>query len=56
MTNRDSFRFCKQCNNLLLMAATKKNSNVTLILFYLYKLTTVRIPHFTFPLYSESTL
>lgn len=30
-----------KCNNLLLMAATKKNSNVTLILFYLYKLTTV---------------
>lgn len=24
------------------MAVTKKNSNVTLILFYLYKLTTVR--------------
>lgn len=31
-----------QCNNLLFLAVTKKNSNVQLILFYLYKLTTVR--------------
>lgn len=30
-----------KCNNLLFLAVTKKNSNVTLILFYLYKLTTV---------------
>jgi AP-1 complex subunit mu len=32
-----------QCNNLLFLAVTKKNSNVTLILFYLYKLTTVSL-------------
>lgn len=30
-----------KCNNLLLMATTKRNSNVTLILFFLYKLTNV---------------
>lgn len=30
-----------KCNNLLLLAVTKKNSNVSLILFFLYRLTTV---------------
>jgi AP-1 complex subunit mu len=30
-----------KCNNLLLLAVTKRNSNVGMILFYLNKLTTV---------------
>lgn len=30
-----------QCNNLLLLAVTKRNSNIALILFFLYRLTTV---------------
>ena len=30
-----------KCNNLLLLATTKRNSNVTLILFFLYRLTNV---------------
>lgn len=30
-----------QCNNLLLMAVTKRNSNIALILFFLYRLTNV---------------
>mmetsp|Transcript_11570 Transcript_11570/g.25721 ORF Transcript_11570/g.25721 Transcript_11570/m.25721 type:complete len:425 (-) Transcript_11570:219-1493(-) len=30
-----------KCNNLLLLAVTKRNSNITLMLFFLYKLTTV---------------
>lgn len=30
-----------KCNNLLLLAVTKRNSNIALILFYLYRLTTV---------------
>eukprot|EP01036_Dinobryon_divergens_P033678 gene33678-43527_t len=30
-----------KCNNLLLLAVTKKNSNIALILFFLYKLTNV---------------
>mmetsp|Transcript_21932 Transcript_21932/g.21216 ORF Transcript_21932/g.21216 Transcript_21932/m.21216 type:complete len:425 (+) Transcript_21932:103-1377(+) len=30
-----------KCNNLLLLAVTKRNSNVALILFFLYRLTTV---------------
>ncbi len=30
-----------KCNNLLLLAVTKKNSNVALILYFLNKLTTV---------------
>ena len=30
-----------KCNNLLLLAVTKKNSNVSLVLFFLYRLTTV---------------
>ena len=34
--------FLSQCNNLLLLAVTKRNSNVALILFFLYRLTTVR--------------
>ena len=34
-----------QCNNLLLLAVTKKNSNIALILFFLYKLTNVS--HYT---------
>jgi hypothetical protein len=32
-----------QCNNLLLMSATKRNSNVSLLLFFLYRLTNVRM-------------
>ena len=34
--------FFFQCNNLLILAVTKKNSNIALILFFLYKLTNVR--------------
>lgn len=30
-----------KCNNLLILAVTKKNSNIALILFFLYKLTNV---------------
>lgn len=30
-----------KCNNIILMAVTKKNSNITLILFFLYKLVNV---------------
>lgn len=36
-----SYPIPHQCNNVLLMAVTKRNSNVALILFFLYKLTTV---------------
>jgi hypothetical protein len=32
-----------QCNNLLLMAVTKRNSNVLATLFFLYRLTNVSI-------------
>ena len=38
-----SSSFLLQCNNLLLLAVTKRNSNVALMLFFLYRLTTVRI-------------
>lgn len=30
-----------KCNNLIFMAVTKRNSNITLILFFLYKLMNV---------------
>jgi hypothetical protein len=31
-----------QCNNIILMSVTKRNSNITLLLFFLYRLTNVR--------------